>query len=159
MTRLNPILRARMCATLASTTLVLAAAALPARAQQALPVVELGAGLYRIEAEVAHTFQSRQTGLMQRRQMPPQHGMVFAFPQDALHCMWMKNTLLPLSVAFLDAQGRILNIEDMQPQTEDNHCAAAPARYALEMNLGWFRERGLKKGDPVRGIEALPPAR
>ena len=163
MTRLKPGFRkpGRRHAPVAMLTLAvtLAAAMLPARAQQALPVVELAAGMYRIEAEVAHTFQSRQIGLMQRRQMPPQRGMVFAFPQDAVHCMWMKNTLLPLSVAFLDGQGRILNIEDMQPQTEDNHCAAAPARYALEMNLGWFRERGLKKGDPVRGLEQLPPAR
>jgi uncharacterized membrane protein (UPF0127 family) len=157
MTGLNPMARGWMRAL--STTLALAAVALPARAQQVLPVVELGAGLYRIEAEVAHTFQSRQTGLMQRSGMPAQRGMVFVFPQDAVHCMWMKNTQLPLSVAFLDAQGRILNIEDMQPHTEDNHCAAAPARYALEMNLGWFRERGLKKGDPVRGIDRLPPAR
>ena len=70
--------------------------------------------------------------------------------------MWMKNTLIALSVAFLDAEGRVINIEDMQPQTSDNHCAAAPARYALEMNLGWFAERGVKPGDRLRGIDALP---
>ena len=147
------------CAALRPGLSALMLVALPVLAQPGLPVAELGAGMYRIEAEVAHTFQSRQIGLMQRSRMAPQQGMVFVFPQDAVHCMWMKNTLLPLSVAFLDAQGRILNIEDMQPHSEDNHCAAAPARYALEMNLGWFRERGLKKGDPVRGIEALPAGR
>ncbi|MDY0048596.1 MAG: DUF192 domain-containing protein, partial [Thauera propionica] len=105
------------------------------------------------------TFQNRQIGLMNRRTMPLHRGMVFVFPEDARHCMWMKNTYLPLSVAFLDAQGRVLNIEDMQPQTEDNHCASAPARFALEMNLGWFRERGIKPGDTLRGIDRLPAAR
>lgn len=124
-----------------------------------MPRAELGAGMFRIEAEVAHTFQNRQIGLMNRRTMPQHQGMVFVFPEDARHCMWMKNTYLPLSVAFLDAQGRVINIEDMQPQTEDNHCAAAPARFALEMNLGWFRERGIKPGDALRGVERLPAAR
>ncbi len=126
------------------------------QAQTALPLAELGVGMYRIEAEVAHTNQMRQIGLMNRRAMPPQRGMVFVFPTLAAHCMWMKNTYLPLSVAFLDSRGRVLNIEDMQPHTEDNHCAAAPARFALEMNLGWFRERGVKPGDTVRGIDGLP---
>ncbi|MDI3489858.1 MAG: uncharacterized protein PWP11_1135 [Thauera sp.] len=139
--------------------LVGALAAGTAAAQQAMPMAELGAGMFRIEAEVAHTFQNRQIGLMNRRTMPLHRGMVFVFPEDARHCMWMKNTYLPLSVAFLDAQGRVLNIEDMQPQTEDNHCAAAPARFALEMNLGWFRERGIKPGDTLRGIDRLPAAR
>ncbi len=126
---------------------------------QPMPLAELGAGMYRIEAEVAHTAQARQVGLMTRKSMAPQHGMVFVFEQDATHCMWMKNTFLPLSVAFVDAQGKVINIEDMQPQTEDNHCAAAPARFALEMNLGWFRERGIKAGDILRGFDRLPAAR
>ncbi|MFC5768956.1 DUF192 domain-containing protein [Thauera sinica] len=135
------------------------AAALAASARADLPLAELGAGMYRIEAEVVNTFQTRQTGLMNRQTMPPQRGMVFVFPEDAMHCMWMRNTYLPLSVAFLDAQGRVLNVEDMQPQTEDNHCAAGAARYALEMNIGWFRERGVKPGDTIRGIGRLPAAR
>ena len=126
---------------------------------QPMPLAELGAGMYRIEAEVAHTAQARQVGLMTRKSMAPQHGMVFVFEHDATHCMWMKNTFLPLSVAFVDAQGKVINIEDMQPQTEDNHCAAAPARFALEMNLGWFRERGIKAGDVLRGFDRLPAAR
>lgn len=121
-----------------------------------LPLVELGAGMYRIEAELAATPQARQIGLMNRRAMAPHHGMVFVFTEDQRHCMWMKNTLIPLSVAFLDKQGRILNIEDMQPQTESNHCAARPARYALEMNLGWFAARGVGVGDSIRGIDRLP---
>jgi len=73
--------------------------------------------------------------------------------------MWMKNTLLPLSVAFVDARGRVINIEDMQPHTTDNHCAAGPARFALEMNLGWFAERGIKAGDTLRGFDRLPAPR
>nr|WP_243632284.1 DUF192 domain-containing protein [Parazoarcus communis] len=133
--------------------------ALPAMAAAAMPVVELGAGMFRIQVEVAHTDANRQLGLMNRREMPAHNGMVFVFPQDARHCMWMRNTFIPLSVAFLDEQGRILNIADMQPQTEDSHCAAAPARFALEMNQGWFRERGLKPGDAIRGVDRLPAPR
>jgi uncharacterized membrane protein (UPF0127 family) len=123
------------------------------------PVVELGAGMHRIEAELAHTDPNRQKGLMHRQAMPVHRGMVFVFTQDARHCMWMKNTLIPLSVAFMDREGRILNIEDMQPQTEDSHCAAAPARFALEMNKGWFAERGISLGARIRGIDRLPPPR
>lgn len=133
--------------------------ALPAMAAAAMPVVELGAGMFRIQVEVAHTDANRQLGLMNRREMPAHNGMVFVFPQDARHCMWMRNTFIPLSVAFLDEQGRILNIADMQPQTEDSHCASAPARFALEMNQGWFRERGLKPGDAIRGVDRLPAPR
>lgn len=125
-------------------------------AQNLMPVIELTAGFHRIEAEVAATDPHRQTGLMNRRAMPPQRGMLFVFPQENTHCMWMRNTLLPLSVAFLDAGGAIINIEDMQPQTEDNHCARRPARYALEMNLGWFAQRGLKPGVKLNGIERAP---
>ncbi|MEW6294503.1 MAG: DUF192 domain-containing protein [Pseudomonadota bacterium] len=135
--------------------LVLSAAA--ASAQQ-LPMVELTAGFHRIEAEVAANNAARMQGLMQRKSMPAQRGMLFVFERDAQHCMWMKNTFLPLSVAFLDAQGRILNIEDMQPHSEDNHCAAQPARYALEMNAGWFAQRGIKRGDRIGGIERAPRA-
>lgn len=127
-----------------------------AAAQTVMPTLELSAGFHRIEAEVAATDQNRQTGLMQRKQMAPQHGMLFVFPQENTHCMWMRNTLLPLSVAFLDEEGRIINVEDMQPQTEDNHCARRPARYALEMNLGWFSQRGLKAGAKLSGLEKAP---
>ncbi len=133
--------------------------ALPTVAQQSLPVLELFAGMHRVEAEVASTLESRMTGLMQRRQMPTQRGMLFVFPEVGQHCMWMRNTYLPLSVAFLDEKGRIINIEDMQPQTEDNHCAAKPARYALEMNIGWFKTRGLGAGFALSGIEKAPAGR
>lgn len=126
--------------------------------QAAMPRIELMAGFHRIEAEVAASDQNRQTGLMQRRSMAPQQGMLFVFPQPNTYCMWMRNTLIPLSVAFLDDEGRIINIEDMQPQTEHNHCARRPARYALEMNIGWFSQRGLKAGTLLKGIDKAPPA-
>jgi uncharacterized membrane protein (UPF0127 family) len=85
--------------------------------------------------------------------------MLFVFTEADKHCMWMRNTLLPLSVAFLDDKGRIINVEDMQPRTENNHCAAKPARYALEMNLGWFKTRGLGQGFAIQGIDKAPSGR
>ena len=122
-----------------------------------LPVIELTAGMHRIEAEVVNTQETRMRGLMMRQSMPAHRGMLFVFDADARHCMWMKNTLLPLAVAFLDGQGRIVNVEEMQPRTEDNHCAAKPARYALEMNAQWFGKRGLGAGTQLLGIEHAPP--
>ncbi len=118
--------------------------------------MELTAGFHRIEAEVAADQANRMQGLMNRKSMPANQGMLFVFTQTDRHCMWMRNTFLPLSVAFLDDQGRILNIEDMKPQTETNHCAAGPARYALEMNLGWFAGKGIKPGLRIGGIEKSP---
>jgi len=139
------------------TLIAFAAAALPAAAvAQGMPTMELIAGMYRIEAEVAATQDDRMLGLMYRKSMPAQHGMLFVFGAPAQHCMWMRNTLLPLSVAFLDEQGRVINVEEMQPQTDDNHCAAKPARYALEMNAGWFKARGFGPGTAIAGIEKAP---
>lgn len=125
-------------------------------AAQTLPVMELQAGFHRIEAEVANSPQTRAQGLMHRTAMALQHGMLFVFTENASHCMWMKNTNLPLAVAFLDESGKILNVEEMQPHSEMNHCAARPARYALEMNAGWFARRGIKRGDFIGGIERAP---
>ena len=126
-------------------------------AQNSMPVMELSAGFHRIEAEVAASDQNRQVGLMNRKAMPQQRGMLFVFTQNNTHCMWMRNTLMPLSVAFIDDEGYIINIEDMQPQTENNHCARVPARYALEMNLGWFAQRGLKPGVRLGALDKAPP--
>ena len=128
-------------------------------AQNSMPVMELSAGFHRIEAEVAASDQNRQVGLMNRKAMPQQRGMLFVFMQNNTHCMWMRNTLIPLSVAFIDDEGYIINIEDMQPQTEDNHCARQPARYALEMNLGWFAQRGIKPGVKLGGLDKAPRPR
>ena len=132
----------------------LALAASPVLAQQ-MPVVQLNAGMHLIRAEVAADYATRMTGLMHRASMPSNAGMLFIFDEATTHCMWMKNTLLPLSVAFIDERGAIINVEDMAPQTEDSHCASRPARYALEMNRGWFAARGLKPGSRIGGIPGI----
>jgi uncharacterized membrane protein (UPF0127 family) len=128
----------------------------PASAQSPLP---LNAGIHLIQADVANTFATRAQGLMFRKSLGANQGMLFVFPDVERHCMWMKNTLIPLSVAFMDERGVIVSIHDMQPQTEDSHCAAGPARYALEMNQGWFAKRGVKPGAAISGIEKAPPPR
>jgi uncharacterized membrane protein (UPF0127 family) len=118
-----------------------------------LPVIDLRIGKNLIKAEVASTPSSQQLGLMYRKSMPDQNGMLFVFDQKASHCFWMRNTFLPLSIAFIDDDGKIVNIEDMKPQSEDNHCPLKPIRYALEMNIGWFEKRQIaaersKSGGP-----------
>src|SRR5262245_57533916 len=138
----------------ASLLLIVALAAFPAAAQ--LPVTELSIGMQLIRAEVAADDAGRARGLMYRESLATNAGMVFVFDQNALHCMWMKNTLIPLSVAFIDEGGAITNIADMQPKSEQSHCATKPARYALEMNKGWFAQRGIKPGAKLRGLEKLP---
>lgn len=112
----------------------------------------LTAGMYIIKAEVAANEAERQQGLMFREKMAANEGMVFIFDTPAAVCMWMKNTLLPLSVAFLDDEGKIINIEDMKPKTTDTHCAKKQARYALEMNLGWFKQKNIKPGTVISGL-------
>lgn len=129
---------------------LLGAAPPPAQAQR--PVVELGVGMHLIHAELAADDASRMRGLMFRESLGPNQGMLFVFDEATTHCMWMKNTLIPLSVAFLDASARVINIADMTPQTEDAHCATRPAPYALEMARGWFAQRGVAPGDQIRGI-------
>jgi uncharacterized protein len=131
--------------------LALVIAASPALAEP-LPVVQLNAGMHLIRAEVAADFASRGQGLMYRSAMPSNAGMLFIFDEASTQCMWMKNTLIPLSVAFIDERGTIINIEDMAPQTEDSHCARRAALYALEMNRGWFAARGIKPGSRIGGI-------
>lgn len=129
--------------------------AFPAQAQLVFPRSDLSIGMYRISAQVAATPQTREHGLMFREIMPKNEGMVFVFPRIDRHCMWMRNTLLPLAVAFVDERGVIINIEEMQPKTEINHCARKPAKYALEMNSGWFRDHGFKPGAVLSGVERL----
>jgi len=129
--------------------------ALAPSAHAELPMAELTAGMHIIRAEVAADFGTRAQGLMFRKSLERNAGMLFIFDEPAVHCMWMKNTYIPLSVAFLDDDGAILNIADMQPHSERSHCAAKPARYALEMTQGWFAERGIKPGTKLRGLERL----
>jgi uncharacterized membrane protein (UPF0127 family) len=121
-----------------------------------LPTMELSAGIYVIRAEVASTFEARMQGLMFRKRLRKNEGMLFVFPQAEPHCMWMKNTLIPLSVAFADAKGRIVSISEMQPQTETSHCASAPAKFALEMDKGWFSAKGVKPGASILGLDKAP---
>ena len=123
------------------------------------PQAELTIGMYRISADVAASYDSRARGLMGREAMPANAGMVFVYEQKATHCMWMRNTLIPLSVAFLDEDGVIINIAQMSPQSDDSHCATRPARFALEMNAGWFDAKGFGAGDRINGVEALPAPR
>ena len=137
--------------------LLLVLAWLPAALRAELPTVQLATGMHLIRAEVADSMGRRMEGLMHRKSMPQGSGMVFVFDETATHCMWMKNTLIPLSVAFIDESGAIVNIADMQPHSEQSHCAARPARYALEMNQGWFAQRGIKPGAKLRGLEKLAP--
>jgi hypothetical protein len=125
----------------------------------ALPEVTLSIGAHKLTAEVAATDSSRSTGLMHRRMMPENRGMLFVFQSVALHGMWMMNTYLPLSVAFVDRDGVIINIADMEPHTQTTHGATRPAKYALEMNKGWFAKRGVKPGDRIEGLEKAGPAR
>jgi len=129
-----------------------AIAALPAFADAQMRTAVLKIGAHRIKVEVAQTDGEREKGLMFRKQMGRDDGMLFIFDEPAYHAMWMKNTLIPLSVAFLDAQGTILNILDMEPQTLDSHAAAGPAIYAIETNKGWFEAKKIKAGDRVTGL-------
>ena len=133
------------------------ALALSGAALAELPTVQLSTGMHLIRAEVADSMGTRMEGLMHRKSMPQGSGMVFVFEENAPHCMWMKNTFIPLSVAFIDESSVIINIADMQPHSEQSHCAARPARYALEMNKGWFAQRGVKPGARMSGLERLAP--
>lgn len=119
--------------------------------QLGLQRVDISAGMHRIDAQVAVSPQERQTGLMHRKDMPQQEGMLFVFEQPAVQCFWMKNTLLPLTAAFVADDGTIVNLVDMKPQSLDSHCSAKPVRYVLEMNQGWFAKRGLKAGFRLKG--------
>ncbi len=129
----------------------LVALALPASGQPGR-LAELAAGMYRIQAEVVAEPGSRALGLMHRKTLAQNAGMLFIFDDHAIHCMWMRNTLIPLSVAFLDDRGTIVNIADMEPHSEASHCATQPVKYALEMNRGWFAARGIKPGARLGGV-------
>ena len=126
-------------------------------AAQQLPRTELSAGMHLIRAEVADNFVTRMQGLMHRPTMGANEGMLFVFDDAGIQCMWMKNTLIPLSVAYIADDGSIINIEDMKPHSEDSHCAKKPVRFALEMNVGWFASKGLRPGAKLRGLEKYRP--
>jgi uncharacterized membrane protein (UPF0127 family) len=113
---------------------------------------------HEIRAEIANSEQDRLHGLMFRERLAENGGMIFLYPHPEVTAMWMKNTRLPLSVAFIGTDGRILNIADMEPYSEQAHASAGVAAYALEMNRGWFAKLGIRPGDVVEGLKALPPA-
>ncbi|MES2530600.1 MAG: DUF192 domain-containing protein [Pseudomonadota bacterium] len=119
--------------------------------QMDLQRVRISAGLYQIDAQVAVSPAEQQTGLMYRQEMPQQEGMLFVFRQPSTQCFWMKNTLLPLTAAFVADDGRIVNLVDMKPQTLDSHCSEEPVRYVLEMNQGWFAKKNIHKGFKLGG--------
>ena len=152
----------RLAAT--ATLLSLLAATLPANAQDApqlnLPRIKLSAGMHLMDVQLAMTGEQRQIGLMFRKDMPQHEGMLFVFEQPTVQCFWMKNTILPMTAAFVADDGTIVNLADMKPQTTDSHCSAKPVRYVLEMNLGWFKHRGIKPGSKITGVaELLNPAK
>ena len=118
---------------------------------QKLSAIRLNAGIHNIQAELAQTPEEREIGLMFRTAMGTNDGMLFAFEQPGQQCFWMKNTLLPLSVAFVADDGTIVNIDDMKPQTLDSHCSKKQVRFVLEMNQGWFAKRGIKAGARLSG--------
>jgi uncharacterized membrane protein (UPF0127 family) len=119
--------------------------------QMHLERIQLTSGMHRIDAQVAATPEQRQTGLMFRKDMPQHEGMIFVFEQASKQCFWMKNTLIPLSAAFVADDGTIVNIEEMKPLVLDGHCSAQPVRYVLEMNKAWFSKKGIKAGSKLQG--------
>ena len=138
-------------------SLALAALMVPAFAlAQDIPQLNLqrttiAAGMHLIDAQVAQTPEQREIGLMQRKEMPQREGMIFIFDLPGQQCFWMKNTVLPLTAAFVADNGTIVNMADMKPQTTDPHCSAEPVRYVLEMNRGWFAKKGIKAGSKLGG--------
>ena len=119
--------------------------------QMNLQRTKLAAGMHQIDAQLALSPEQRQIGLMFRKEMPQHEGMIFVFDQPTQQCFWMKNTLLPLTAAFVADDGTIVNLEDMKPQTENPHCSIKPVRYVLEMNKGWFAKKGIKAGSKLGG--------
>jgi len=146
---------------LASLFCLLALSARPAwpqdQPQTQLPRVSLSAGMHLINAQVAVTPEQRSIGLMHRQEMPTNEGMLFAFEQAGVQCFWMKNTLLPLTAAFVADDGTIVNLANMKPQTLDSHCSAQPVRFVLEMNQGWFAKRGIQAGAKLGGAPFSRP--
>lgn len=136
----------------AALLLTLAGAAASAQeAPQQLPAIRLSSGMHALQVQLAQTPEQRATGLMFRKTMGTNEGMLFIFDEPGQQCFWMKNTLLPLSVAFIADDGSVVNTDDMKPQTLDSHCSTKPVRFVLEMNVGWFDKRGIKAGSKFQG--------
>lgn len=123
-----------------------------------LPTIALSIKGHKLIAEIAASNETRMTGLMHRFSLKPDHGMLFVFREPQQQAFWMKNTYVALSIAYIDDRGRVVNIEDMAPQTENTHPSSGPALYALEMKKGWFKERGIEIGAAVEGLDKAPRA-
>jgi uncharacterized membrane protein (UPF0127 family) len=119
--------------------------------QTQLQRITLSAGIHQIDTQVALTPEQHAVGLMYRKDMPQHEGMLFVFQNPTKQCFWMKNTILPLTAAFVADDGTIVNLEDMKPQTTESHCSVKPVRFVLEMNQGWFTKKGLKAGAKLAG--------
>lgn len=129
----------------------------PAQAQDTLATLTLSLGSQQIQAEVADRDETRAQGLMHRESLAPDHGMLFVFEQTGMPCFWMKNTPLPLDIAFITDDGTISNIEAMQPFDLQSHCPVRPVRYALEMEQGWFKQAGNRAGERITGLPVPQP--
>ncbi len=125
--------------------------------QMNLPRTTLSIGFHQLQVQVAATPEQQATGLMFRTEMPAHEGMLFVFPAPSQQCFWMKNTLIPLTAAFVADDGTIVNLEDMQPQTTQSHCSSKPVRFVLETNQGWFAKKGLKAGGKLAGVPFKAP--
>ena len=128
-----------------------ASAAAQTGPQMQLPRTKLTAGMHLLDVQLAQTAEQRQIGLMFRKDMPQHEGMLFVFEQAATQCFWMRNTLIPLTAAFVADDGTIVNLADMKPQSDDSHCSIKPVRFVLEMNAGWFAKRQIKAGYQLSG--------
>ena len=126
--------------------------ALAQQAQTNLPRTKLSAGMHMLDVQLAQTPQERQIGLMFRKEMPQHEGMLFVFEQPATQCFWMRNTLIPLTAAFVADDGTIVNLADMKPLSDDSHCSTKPVRFVLEMNQGWFAKRNIAAGYKLGGV-------
>jgi len=124
--------------------------------QTRLQRTKLGAGMHVIDTQVAQTPEQRQIGLMWRKDLPQNEGMLFVFEQPSVQCFWMRNTLTALTAAFVADDGTIVNLEDMRPQSDDSHCSTRPVRFVLEMNQGWFKKRGVSAGFKLTGPAFKP---
>lgn len=149
--RLVPFLVLLLCLTLLSGCERLFSK--PAVSEDGLPLLTIqraAGGTVTLRVEIADTVETMTRGLMERQSLPPDQGMLFVFPQLTRSPFWMKNTYIPLSIAFIGEDGTILHIEDMEPLTETFHTPPMDYRYALEVNQGWFRAHGVTVHDQIR---------
>jgi uncharacterized protein len=153
MTPAPGLMKSGLCAALLVSTIGFGLAA-----GTELATIGLSIKGHKLTAEIASTNQTRMTGLMHRFSLRPDHGMLFVFREPQPQAFWMKNTYVALSIAYIDRRGRIVNIEDMAPQTENTHPSNGPVLYALEMKKGWFKERGIDSGAVVDGLDKAPLA-